>query len=245
MNSCAVEVEGLRVVRGGREVLPGLDCSIRRGALTALVGPSGCGKSTLLRSMVGVQVVTQGRVTVLGEAAGSRALRGRIGYATQSPAVYADLSVRDNLRYFAAILHAGAPAIDLVLEQVGLRSEGDRLVSQLSGGQLSRTSLAVALLNQPELLILDEPTIGLDPVLREELWRLFHQLAGDLGATLIVSSHIMDEAARCDQLLMMRDGSILADDSPEGVRRSTGSQDLEQAFMQLAGETGAAVETPA
>lgn len=119
------------------------------------------------------------------------------------------------------------------------------MVAQLSGGQLSRTSLAVALLNQPELLILDEPTIGLDPVLREELWRLFHQLAGDLGATLIVSSHIMDEAARCDQLLLMRDGSILADDSPEGVRRSTGSHDLEQAFMQLAGETGAAVETPA
>lgn len=216
-----------------------MDCSIRRGCLTALVGPSGCGKSTLLRSIVGVQVLAEGRLRVLGAAAGSRALRGRIGYATQSPAVYADLSVRDNLRYFAAILHAGADQIELVLEQLDLGRESDQLVAQLSGGQLTRTSLAVAMLSQPELLILDEPTVGLDPVLREQIWQLFHELAAVRGATLLVSSHIMDEAGRCEQLLMMRDGCILADGTPEKLRRRTGSQDLEQAFMRLARETGA------
>jgi len=233
MSFPAVEATGLRVLRGGREVLPGIDVAIPGGTVTGLLGPSGCGKTTLLRSIVGVQLVAAGSVTVLGEPAGSPALRRRVGYSTQSPALYADLSVVQNLRYFAAVLRAPAGDPDRVLEEVDLGPERDQLVSRLSGGQLSRASLAVALLGTPELLVLDEPTVGLDPVLREALWALFHRLAAERGVTLLVSSHVMDEAARCQRLLLMRDGRILADDTPEGLRRHTGTDDLEQAFLRL------------
>jgi ABC-2 type transport system ATP-binding protein len=231
-NYSAVVVEGLRVRRGRRDVLRGLDFAIPRGSVTGLIGPSGCGKTTLMRSIVGVQVVAAGTVTVLGEPAGSPALRNRIGYSTQSPSVYADLTVAENLRYFASVL--GAPAADVrrVIDEVGLASHAGQLVGQLSGGQLSRSSLAVALLGTPELLVLDEPTVGLDPLLRDELWTLFRRLA-DGGVTLLVSSHVMDEAARCERLLLMRDGRILADDAPAVLRESTGTPDLEQAFLHL------------
>jgi ABC-2 type transport system ATP-binding protein len=229
----AVEIAGLRVVRGGREVLPGLDVSIPRGTVTGLIGPSGCGKTTLLRAIVGVQIVAGGSVTVLGLPAGDPQLRTRLGYSTQAPALYADLSVAQNLRYFAAVL--GAPSGDpqRVIDEVGLAAQRDQLVSRLSGGQLSRASLAVALLGTPELLFLDEPTVGLDPVLREELWSLFHRLGEDRGVTLLVSSHVMDEAARCQRLLLMREGRILADDTPEALLRRTGAGDLERAFLRL------------
>jgi ABC-2 type transport system ATP-binding protein len=233
MSYPAVEVEGLRVVRGGREVIPGLDVSIPRGTVTGLLGPSGCGKTTLLRAIVGVQVVAGGRVTVLGLPAGSPQLRTRIGYSTQAPALYADLTVAQNLRYFAAVLRAPAGDPQRAVGEVGLTGERDQLVSRLSGGQLSRASLAVALLGTPELLVLDEPTVGLDPVLREELWSLFHRLGESRGVTLLVSSHVMDEAARCQRLILMREGRILADDTPEGLRGRTGTDDLEQAFLRL------------
>jgi ABC-2 type transport system ATP-binding protein len=229
----AVEVAGLRVVRGGREVLPGLDVRIPRGTVTGLIGPSGCGKTTLLRAIVGVQIVAGGSVTVLGLPAGHPQLRTLVGYSTQAPALYADLSVAQNLRYFAAVL--GAPPADpqRAVDEVGLAAQRDQLVSRLSGGQLSRASLAVALLGTPELLVLDEPTVGLDPVLREELWSLFHRLSADRGVTLLVSSHVMDEAARCQRLLLMREGRILADDAPEALLHRTGAADLEQAFLRL------------
>ena len=233
MNSAAVTAEALRVVRGGQEVLPGLTVSVERGSVTGLLGPSGCGKTTLMRSIVGVQVVAGGSVTVLGLPAGSPELRRRVGYSTQAPAVYADLTVAQNLRYVAAVLRAPRDDPARVAEEVGLTAESDRLVSQLSGGQLTRASLAVALLGAPELLVLDEPTVGLDPVLREELWALFHRLGGERGVTLVVSSHVMDEAARCDRLILMRQGRILADDTPDGLRRRTGAEDLEQAFLRL------------
>jgi ABC-2 type transport system ATP-binding protein len=228
----AVVVDGLRVVRGGREVLAGVGFSIPRGTVTGLIGPSGCGKTTLLRSIVGVQVVAEGSVTVLGLPAGSPPLRRRIGYSTQSPALYGDLTVAQNLRYFAAVLRAPSGDPDRVLDEVDLAGQRDQLVSRLSGGQLSRASLAVALLGTPELLVLDEPTVGLDPVLREELWALFHRLRAR-GVTLMVSSHVMDEAARCERLMLMRDGRILADDTPDALRRRTGTDDLEQAFLRL------------
>lgn len=234
-NSFAVVVEGLRVRRGRREVLRGLDFAIPRGSITGLIGPSGCGKTTLMRSIVGVQIVEAGTVTVLGEPAGSALLRNRIGYSTQSPSVYADLTVTENLRYFASVLRAPASDIERAIAEVGLGDHGDQLISQLSGGQLSRSSLAVALLGTPELLVLDEPTVGLDPLLRDELWTLFRRLA-DGGVTLLVSSHVMDEAARCERLLLMRDGRILADDAPGVLRRSTGTSDLEQAFLHLVRE---------
>ena len=231
-NSSAVVVDELRVRRGARTVLHDVSFTAPRGSITGLLGPSGCGKTTLMRSVVGVQIVEAGVVTVLGEPAGSRQLRDKIGYATQNPSVYADLTVSESLRYFASVLRAPAGDVARVINEVGLGTNADHLVGELSGGQLNRASLAVALLGRPELLVLDEPTVGLDPVLREELWTLFRRLAAR-GVTLLVSSHVMDEAARCDRLLLMREGQILADDTPEALRTATAADDLEQAFLTL------------
>ncbi|MFA1549303.1 ABC transporter ATP-binding protein [Actinomadura chokoriensis] len=228
----AVSVRDLRVVRGGREVLHGLTLDVPRGSIVGLIGPSGCGKTTLIRALVGVQIVKSGTVTVLGAPAGSPGLRHRVGYATQSPAVYADLTVAENLRYFASVLRAPRSDVDRVIDEVGLGRHRDQTAATLSGGQLSRVNLAVALLGDPELIVLDEPTVGLDPVLRQELWGLFRELA-DRGATLVVSSHVMDEAGRTDRLLLMREGAVLADGTPDGLRSRTGTSDLEAAFLHL------------
>ena len=200
--------------------------------MTGLLGPSGCGKTTLIRAIVGVQKVAAGDVRVLGEPAGSPALRRRVAYVTQAPSVYADLTVHENLRYFAAVLDVPAREIGRALEAVDLSGAGGQLVGTLSGGQRSRVSLAVALLGQPDLLVLDEPTVGLDPVLRRDLWTLFHRLAEE-GATLLVSSHVMDEAARCDRLLLMREGALVADTTPDELRERTGEQEMESAFLRL------------
>ncbi|TDD68252.1 ABC transporter ATP-binding protein [Actinomadura darangshiensis] len=232
----AVQVRDLRVVRGGREVLHGLTFDVPRGSIIGLLGPSGCGKTTLMRALVGVQIVRSGTVTVLGDAAGSAGLRRRVGYATQTPAVYADLTVAENLRYFASVLRAPRSDVARVIDEVGLGRSRDQTAATLSGGQLNRTNLAIALLGTPELLVLDEPTVGLDPVLRQELWGLFRELA-DRGATLVVSSHVMDEAGRTDRLLLMREGAILADGTPDGLRSRTGASDLEEAFLHLITET--------
>ncbi|MFF5988591.1 ABC transporter ATP-binding protein [Prauserella flavalba] len=232
MASSAVSIQGLRVRRGGREVLREVSCEIAPGTVTGLLGPSGCGKTTLLRSIVGVQLVEAGTVTVLGRPAGSRELRDRLGYATQNPAIYPDLTVAEALRYFAAVLRAPKSDVDRVIAEVDLTDHADVLIGRLSGGQRSRANLAVALLGEPELLVLDEPTVGLDPVLRDELWGLFGRLAAH-GSTLLVSSHVMDEAARCGQLLLMRQGRLLAHDEPDGLLRRTGTPDLEQAFLRL------------
>ncbi|WP_246142747.1 ABC transporter ATP-binding protein [Nocardioides rubriscoriae] len=226
-----VEVRGLVVVRGGRRVLDGLDLDLGPG-VTGLLGPSGCGKTTLLRALVGVQRVVGGTVRVDGHDAGSRMLRDRIGYVTQSASVYDDLTVAENVRFFARVLGLGDDDVDSVVGRVDLEALRDRVVSRLSGGERSRASLAVALLGAPDLLVLDEPTVGLDPVLRRELWGLFHRLA-DAGATVVVSSHVMDEAERCDRLLLMRDGEILADGSPDEVKRSVGAATVEAAFLSL------------
>jgi len=233
--SPAVSVRDLRVVRGGRAVLHGITCDVPAGSVVGLLGPSGCGKTTLMRALVGVQIVQSGTVTVLGEPAGSPGLRRRVGYATQTPAVYTDLTVAENLRYFASVLGAPRTDVDRVIEEVGLGASRDQVAGTLSGGQLSRTNLAVALLGEPEVLVLDEPTVGLDPVLRQELWQLFRDLA-DRGRTLIVSSHVMDEAGRTDRLLLMREGRILADGTPDGLRSRTGASDLEEAFLHLIAE---------
>ncbi|MFE5506705.1 ABC transporter ATP-binding protein [Amycolatopsis japonica] len=236
MTNSAISVTGLRVVRGGREVVRGVDFATPRGRITGLLGPSGCGKTTLMRSIVDVQIVAAGEVTVLGHPAGSPPLRRLIGYATQNPAIYADLTITEALRYFASVLRAPVSDVDRVIGEVGLADHAGKLVGSLSGGQHNRANLAVALLGKPELLVLDEPTVGLDPVLRDELWALFRRLA-EGGATLLVSSHVMDEAARCDRLLLMREGRILADDTPAGLRERTGTTDLEQAFLRLVRET--------
>src|SRR5262245_4313171 len=208
MNS-AIAIEQLLVQRGGNEVLRGISAEVPQGDVAGLLGPSGCGKTTLMRAIVGVQKVAGGTVHVLGVPAGTPALRPRVGYVTQAPSVYADLTIHENLRYFARVLNAPAERVDEVLAAVDLARSGSRLVGTLSGGQRSRVSLAAALLGRPELLVLDEPTVGLDPVLRRDLWGLFHRLADD-GATLLISSHVMDEAARCDRLLLMREGELMA-----------------------------------
>jgi ABC-2 type transport system ATP-binding protein len=226
-----VEIRDLLVVRGDREVLPGISLDIGPG-VTGLLGPSGCGKTTLMRCLVGAQQVRSGTVEVLGEPAGTRALRDRIGYVTQAASVYDDLTVAENLAFFARVLGVGRGVVDDVVETVDLGDHRDQVVGRLSGGQRSRASLAVALLGTPELLVLDEPTVGLDPVLRRDLWALFHRLA-EGGLAVVVSSHVMDEAERCDRLLLMRQGRVIADGTPDEVREATGTTDIEQAFLRL------------
>jgi ABC-2 type transport system ATP-binding protein len=233
----AIEARQLHVVRRGREVLPDLSLSVASGGVTGLLGPSGSGKSTFLRAVVGVQQVAGGSITVLGRPAGSPDLRHRLGYVTQSPSVYADLTVRENLGYFGDLTGAAPGRVDAVLAEVALTDHADARVDRLSGGQVARASLAVALLSEPELLVLDEPTVGLDPVLREDLWTLFHRLA-DAGRTLLVSSHVMDEADRCDRLLLLREGRLLLDDTPAGLRKRTGCERLDDAFLALVRELG-------
>lgn len=231
-NASAVSVRGLRVRRGSRLVFSDFSVDIAAGAITGLLGPSGCGKTTLLRTIVGAQRVDDGTVTVLGAPAGSASLRHRVAYDTQAVSVYSDLTVQQNLRYFARLLGAARSDVDRVIAAVGLEPERRRLVASLSGGQAGRVSLAVAMLGSPELIVLDEPTVGLDPVLREELWGVFRSLA-DEGATLLVSSHVMDEAARCDRLLLLREGRLVADTTPERLLTETGAPDAETAFLRL------------
>ncbi|TLS40847.1 ABC transporter ATP-binding protein [Streptomyces montanus] len=243
----AIRAADLTVVRGGRQVLRGLDFEVPHGQITGLLGPSGCGKSTLMRAIVGTQAKVTGTLEVLGSPAGDATLRSRIGYVTQAPSVYDDLTIRQNLDYFAAILDPGRTSaerrhenVTRAIADVDLTSRAGALAGNLSGGQRSRVSLAVALLGTPELLVLDEPTVGLDPVLRRDLWNLFHTIAAERGATLLVSSHVMDEAERCHRLLLMREGEILADDTPDALRLDTGSDTVEDAFLHLVDEAIAA-----
>jgi ABC-2 type transport system ATP-binding protein len=233
----AILVDGLRVRRGGRPVLRDLSFSVASGRVTGLLGPSGCGKTTLMRAIVGVQIVEAGSVRVLGVPAGAPSLRSRIGYVTQEPSVYRDLSVRENLRYFARVLGAPPERIEAVIETVDLAEQADQVVSSLSGGQSARASLATALLGEPELLVLDEPTVGLDPVLRRDLWATFGRLAA-AGTTLLVSSHVMEEAEHCDALLLMREGELLAAEAPDELRARTGCRSLDEAFLALIEQGG-------
>ncbi|MBK8294800.1 MAG: ABC transporter ATP-binding protein [Solirubrobacterales bacterium] len=228
----AIEIESLEVVRGGNQVVRSISLAIEAGTITGLLGPSGCGKTTLMRSIVGAQITAAGRVKVLGREAGSRELRPLVGYVTQAPSVYGDLTVQENLEYFGRVVGAPGARATETIGTVGLSDYTDRLVASLSGGERARVSLASALLNRPRILILDEPTVGLDPVLRAELWRDFRELA-DGGVTLLVSSHVMDEAGECDDLLLMREGRLLRQCAPDELRRETGQQDLGRAFLKV------------
>lgn len=239
----AIEVVDLVVHRGARPVLHGLTCTIPEGSVTGLLGPSGSGKTTLMRAIVGVQVVRSGTVTVLGRPAGDAKLRHEIGYLTQAPSVYADLTVRENARYFAALYGLGAADADAAVRDVGLGQAAGQLVGDLSGGQRSRASLACAIVSKPKVLVLDEPTVGQDPVLRDELWAQFRGMA-QAGSTLLVSSHVMDEANRCDRLLLIREGVLIADDSPAAVKAAAGTDDLDQAFLHLIRRQETAVPAP-
>lgn len=231
-SGAAIEVADLVVDRGDNRVFDGVGLRIEPGVITGLLGPSGSGKTTLMRAIVGVQVITSGTITVFGEPAGSPDLRRRLGYVTQAPSVYPDLTVAENVSYFASLYGPSNGTATSVIARVGLEEQADQLVSTLSGGQHSRASLACALVGDPELLVLDEPTVGQDPVLRDELWAHFRALADD-GATLLVSSHVMDEANRCDRLVLVRAGEIIADDTPSAVKAAAGTDDLDEAFLRL------------
>jgi ABC-2 type transport system ATP-binding protein len=233
--SDAIVLSDVVVRRGGREVLCGVSFSVPAGSVTGLLGPSGSGKTTAMRAIVGAQVVRSGSVTVLGLPAGCAELRSRVGYVTQAPSVYADLTVRENVRSFAALYGMSAREADAALADVGLTDAGGQLVRDLSGGQQGRASLACALVGSPEVLVLDEPTVGLDPVLRVELWERFHSMAA-AGTTLLVSSHVMDEAGRCDRLVLLRDGRLVADTTPAELRSDAGTHDLEEAFLRVVRE---------
>jgi len=231
MIAMGIEAKGLRVEKAGKPVLDDVTFMVMPGVITGLIGPSGAGKTTLMRAIVGVQVY-QGGLQVLGEMAGSASLRPKIGYVTQSPSVYDDLTVRQNLAYFATLLRAPKTKIDEIIATVQLQKQAKQVVGSLSGGQRARVSLAVALLGDPELLVLDEPTVGLDPLLRQELWTLFAGLATQ-GKTLLISSHVMGEAERCDQLLLVRDGSLLWDKSRQELLAKTDTQTVEDAFLAM------------
>ncbi|GAB5899265.1 ABC transporter ATP-binding protein [Mycolicibacterium mageritense] len=228
----AVDIQGLHVIRGGRPAIRDVTVQIARGTITGLLGPSGCGKTTLMRCIVGTQIVASGSVTVLGHPAGSAPLRHRVGYVTQNPTIYNDLRVIDNVRYFGALYGASPAAADTAVKSVGLGDHRTAYCGNLSGGQRTRASLACALVAEPELLVLDEPTVGLDPVLRVDLWEQFRELSRR-GATLLVSSHVMDEADHCGDLLLMREGVLLAHTTPDRLRKDTACTSLEEAFLTV------------
>lgn len=233
MNSSpAVETRGLTVRRCRRLVLDDLNLALPSGRITGLLGPSGSGKSTLIRAIVGVQQIVGGTVTVLGQPAGCKALRHQVAYLTQSPSVYDDLSIASNVRYFAQLAGYGQADAAAAIEQVGLADAAQQLVGALSGGQRARVGLASALAANPKLLVLDEPTVGLDPVLRRDLWTLFADLAA-AGTTLLVSSHVMDEATSCDELVLLREGEVLAHATPPELLEQTGTKDAGAAFLAL------------
>ncbi len=233
----AIDVAALRVIRGRRTVLHDLHFSVPTGTVTGLIGPSGSGKTTLMRCVVGVQRISAGTVRVLGRPAGAPDLRRTVGYVTQAPSVYPDLTVRENARYFAAVQGRPRQAADQAVTDVGLGAAAGQLVATLSGGQRARASLACALLSDPRLLVLDEPTVGQDPALRRDLWQRFTELAAG-GVSLLVSSHVMDEARRCGRVLLLREGRLLADDTPDGLLSRTGADDLDEAFLRLVDRAG-------
>lgn len=235
----AIEISEVSAMFGRFLALDKVSARLPCGRIVGFIGPSGAGKTTLIRAIVGRKRITHGKLMVLGKPAGAARLRTQVSYMTQDISVYGDLSVRENLHYFATMLGMKQrdmrASIDEIIDIVDMREHQKQLVRNLSGGQKQRVSLGVALLGFPPLMVLDEPTVGLDPVLRDDLWKMFRKLA-DKGHTLIVSSHVMDEAERCDELLLIRDGHILAQGSPEELRRRTGTRSVEASFLKLVRE---------
>jgi ABC-2 type transport system ATP-binding protein len=228
----SIQADKVVVEKEHRRILNELTFSIPAGTLTGLIGPSGSGKTTLIRAIVGVQALKNGSLRVLGKDAGSKQLRSQIGYVTQAPAVYEDLTVEQNLRYFAVLVKASRSQVNEVIAQVRLEDRRRGLIKDLSGGERARVSLGLALLGNPDVLVLDEPTVGLDPLLRRDLWTLFGELA-EQGKTLLISSHVMDEAERCQRLLLLRDGELLWQDSKERLLETAGVSSVEEAFIHM------------
>lgn len=229
----AIEINNISLSISKKQILKDINATVASGTIVGLLGPSGAGKTTLIRTILGLQKPNEGTITVLGMNAGAKPLKSIVGYVTQAPSVYADLTVYENISYFASLLDVDKSDVMTVIKDVELEEYQSRLVSSLSGGQKARVSLAAALLGNPQLLLLDEPTVGLDPVLRQNLWNLFRRLA-HTGTTILLSSHVMDEADRCDALLFMRDGKLLVNDTKENVLKKTKADTMEEAFLKLA-----------
>ena len=228
----SIRVNNLRIIRSGKIIIPELTFEIDKGQITGILGPSGSGKTTIFRSVVGVQEIASGEISVLDHPAGAAQLRDKIGYLTQSASIYPDLTCLENLKYFAKVLGKSQISVDEIIDLVDLGKNRKQLASSLSGGERARLALATAVLGNPEILILDEPTVGLDPILRIELWDLFHRLA-EKGKTLVISSHVMDEADRCDSLLLLREGELLAQGTPAELKAQTGKSEMEDVFISL------------
>jgi ABC-2 type transport system ATP-binding protein len=231
----AVNAEGLTKRFGATHALRGLDLRIHPGEIFGLLGPNGSGKTTFIRCVAGLLRPEAGTLTVLGGSPRAAVSAGRVGYMTQSPALYGELSVNENLRFFAALQRMPHPD-DLIAEAlrtVDLLDRRHSVVNTLSGGMRTRVSLSAALLHRPSLLLLDEPTVGVDPLLRQEFWTHFRALASS-GITILVSSHVMDEASRCDRLGLIRGGVVLAEGTANELVARTGERDLEGAFLALA-----------
>jgi ABC-2 type transport system ATP-binding protein len=231
-DATAISVRDLRVVRGGATILRDISLDIPTGLVYGLVGPSGSGKTTFIRAIVGLQRIAGGTITVLGRPAGSAELRQTLGYMPQDAAVYTDLTGRENLDFFAEVYRVPRARVSEVLGLVDLTDAADRPVATYSGGQRRRVSLAIALLPSPRLLLLDEPTVGLDPRLRHRLWTQFHAWAAE-GTTLLISTHVMDEAERTHRLAFLSEGKVLADGAPDELLTLTGAPNLGEAVLRL------------
>ena len=231
----AVIASGLKKTFGTTPALAGLDLRIRPGEVYGLLGPNGSGKTTLIRCVAGLLRPEAGTPTVLGGSPRAAVSAGRVGYMTQAPALYGELSIDENLRFFAALQGLPHPGdrIAEALRTVDLLDRRHSVVNTLSGGMRTRISLAAALLHRPSLLLLDEPTVGVDPLLRQEFWTHFRDLASS-GVTILVSSHVMDEASRCDRLGLIRGGVVLAEGTAGDLIARAGTRDLESAFLALA-----------
>jgi ABC-2 type transport system ATP-binding protein len=231
----AVAASDVRKRFGQIEALAGLSLSVYEGEIYGLLGPNGSGKTTFIRCLAGLVRPDVGRLTVFGVAPRVAVSAGRVGYMTQAPALYAELTVDENLRFFASL--QGVVDVDRRMEEslrtVDLLDRRRSVVGTLSGGMRTRISLASTLLHDPGLLLLDEPTVGVDPVLRRDFWAHFRGLAAK-GVTILVSSHVMDEAARCDRLGLIRGGVVLAEGNADDLVARAGTRDLESAFLALA-----------
>ena len=232
----AVEIEGVRKSFAGVRALDGVNVHIKTGEIYGLLGPNGAGKTTLIRAIVGLVAPEAGTVTVLGRRMPDVDNLRNVGYMTQQAALYPGLSVEENVQFFAAINGADEEGVTGALNLVRLEDRRTSVVATLSGGMRQRCSLTCALVHKPKLLLLDEPTVGVDPQLRVQFWEDFRRMAAS-GTTIIVSTHVMDEAERCQRLGLIQYGKVLAEGSPDEVRARTGTRNLEEAFLKLAGAT--------